>query len=561
MDCYKNNRGKQIYKLLSLIRLSSLLLCGIIILTHYHWLVGYDDVKIITGFSTTILGIVCCMLFLIFKAWMISLKSDENKINIKLKSIIEIVLFILVFSILIILTGGYTSPYKIIFFLVIVTSTIQFGKKYGIVVSAICALIVLAIDIVTASAEKLNHYFQVDLIIAGIFILSAWLMGYYVQTEKEHRKELSELVNIDGLTGVFNHRYFHEAIAAQLEAAESSTTISLLFIDIDYFKRYNDLYGHLQGDEVLNKVASLIKKNVRSGDVVARYGGEEFAVILSNTHEKDAILIGERIRSAIYTTHFDGEENLPKNKLTVSIGVSCFPNKAKSQRDLIMTADDAMYKAKFLDRNRVEVYSSVLEELKQDVDDKHIDLISSIKTLISVVNATDQYTYGHIERVVMYCDLVAQKLELSEEDRKTLKVGAYLHDIGKIEIPKNILNKKEKLTDEEWNYIKKHPENGVNIIKKVPNLYNAIPLILHHHERYDGKGYPSNLKGEDIPYLVRILSVADSFDAMTSSRPYGTPKSYDQAIEELNRCKGTQFDSNIVDVFIDIIKQLNHEVS
>ncbi|EKY28333.1 HD domain protein [Clostridium celatum DSM 1785] len=155
--------------------------------------------------------------------------------------------------------------------------------------------------------------------------------------------------------------------------------------------------------------------------------------------------------------------------------------------------------------------------------------------------------------MVIYSRIIAEGLGLDIEDKNNLVYGAYLHDIGKINISKEILNKKGKLTDEEWNELKQHPENGVEIIKPVKSLEKVIPLILHHHERYDGKGYPYNLKGEEIPYLSRILTIADSFDAMTSSRPYNIRKSYDEALEELKRCKGLQFDPELVDKFIEIL--------
>ena len=288
---------------------------------------------------------------------------------------------------------------------------------------------------------------------------------------------------------------------------------------------------------------------------MARYGGEEFAIILPNTSEMDAIKLAEEIRSKIEKTYFHGEENQPNGKLTVSIGISIYPDKAKNDIELIKSADDALYRAKFFDKNRVETYTSILDELKNDIEDEHIDIITSIKTLISVINAKDKYTYGHVERVVIYSRLLADKLELNEKDKKDLIYGAYMHDIGKINIPKEILNKNMPLTPEEWEIMKQHPLNGVEIIKPVESLKEIIPLILHHHERYDGKGYPDNLKGDNIPYLVRMLTVVDSFDAMTSSRPYNKRKTYKEAIEELKKCSGTQFDKDIVDAFIQVIME------
>ncbi|EQB88602.1 hypothetical protein M918_23995 [Clostridium sp. BL8] len=329
--------------------------------------------------------------------------------------------------------------------------------------------------------------------------------------------------------------------------------ISMIIMDIDYFKYYNDLYGHQKGDEALKRIGTLLKEIAREKDVVARYGGEEFSIILPNTDEAEVIRIGEHIRKKIETTYFEGEENLPNGKLTVSVGISVFPDKAKSDVELIKSADDALYRAKFFNKNRVEIYTSILDELKQDIEEKHIDLVTSIKTLISVINAKDKYTYGHVERVVVYSRLLAEKLNLNEDDKKALIYGAYMHDIGKINISEDILNKKMPLNNEEWNILKQHSSNGVQIIRPVESLKYLSPLILHHHERYDGKGYPHNLKGEEIPYLARILTVVDSFDAMTSNRPYNKRKTYEEGIEELKKCSGTQFDPVIVQEFSKVI--------
>ena len=171
-----------------------------------------------------------------------------------------------------------------------------------------------------------------------------------------------------------------------------------------------------------------------------------------------------------------------------------------------------------------------------------------------MINAKDRYTYGHVERVVMYCRLLGEKLKLSEKDKKNLIYGAYMHDIGKINIAKEILNKKMPLNKDEWETLKQHSANGVEIIKPVDSLKEVAPLIMHHHERYNGGGYPDNLKGEAIPYLARVLTVADSFDAMTSNRPYNKRRTYNEAVEELRKCSGTQFDPQIIQAFIEVIQ-------
>ena len=237
------------------------------------------------------------------------------------------------------------------------------------------------------------------------------------------------------------------------------------------------------------------------------------------------------------------------------MGISTFPDKAKNEIDLIKSTDDALYRAKFFNKNRVETYSSILDDLKNDIDEKDIELVTSVKTLIGVINARDKYTYGHSERVVLYSRLLSEKLNLSIEDKNNLIQGSYMHDIGKINISKEILLKQMPLTNEEWNILKGHPEEGIEIIKSVKSLEKIIPIIKHHHEKIDGTGYPDKLKGDEIPYLARVLSVVDSFDAMTSNRPYNKRRSYEEAIGELRKFSGTQFDPYIAEKFIEVIEE------
>lgn len=554
MNRIENVRQKKIFEIISIVKLASLFFCGIII---FNQCFNNAYTLIITEknlFYLFSIGLVTCILALIYVTW--SLSSKGNLKYTKTVIFIENFIFIIVFSILIFFSGAHTSHYKFLFLFIIIASTIQMGIRYGITIACISSLILLGMDLVCIPNAKVNQYFENDLILTGVFILTAWPLGYYVKIENDYRKKLGELANIDGLTGVYNHRFFHESLKEKIVSCKKSQNpISLILLDIDYFKHYNDLYGHQKGDAVLRKIGLILKNNVRIKDIPARYGGEEFTVILPNASEKEAIFIAEEIRLAVERHKFEGEENQPKGKITVSIGISTFPDNAKNDVELIKSADDALYRAKFFNKNRVETYYSILEELKNDIEEEHIDLITSIKTLISVINAKDRYTYAHSERVVMFSKLLGDKLNLCEEDKKVLKYGAYMHDIGKINIPKEVLNKKMPLTNEEWEMLKQHPVNGTDIIKSVDSLKNIVPLILHHHERYDGKGYPFQLKGKDIPYLSRILTVVDSFDAMTSNRPYNVGKSYDEAIIELQKCSFTQFDPDIVEAFIEVVEE------
>jgi diguanylate cyclase (GGDEF)-like protein len=550
------DKRKQINDMVSIVKLASLMFTAIIFFQYFFNNNEFLDNLVYQQIMFMALGGVMLLLLAIYMLWSFSLNGKLNKSKYRKIIFIENLAFIAMFLGTVIFSGAYQSEYKYIFLFIITSSTIQLGLKSGITIAGISSLAILIMDIVCMPNVAVNKNFQNDLILSGIFLLTAWPLGFYVKIEGEHISKLEDLVNKDGLTGVFNHRYFHDSLKEKIILSEKNgEPISMIFVDIDYFKHYNDLYGHQRGDEVLRTIGNILKKNIRSTDIAARYGGEEFALILPNTTEEQALLIADRIRSVIEKTKFYGEENQPSGVLTASMGVSVFPVKAKSDIELIKSADDALYRAKFFNKNRVETYTSILDDLKNDIDERDVELVTSIKTLISVINAKDRYTYGHSERVVLYSRLLAQKLNLSKEEEDTLIYGAYMHDIGKINIAQDVLMKKMPLLPEEWNMLKQHPENGVEIIKPVKSLQNMIPIILHHHEKYNGTGYPGNLKGEEIPYLARVLTVVDSFDAMTSNRPYNKRKTYEEAIIELRNFSGIQFDPIIAEKFIEVIEE------
>lgn len=549
------SNGKQINDILSVVKLSSLLFSGIGFF-EYFFNANRDIVEPNYTFYMEIIISGILILSLIYFVWAFSTIKKLDFKYLHQVQIAESFALSLIFFIVILLSGANESQFKFLFLFIIITTTIQSGIKYGMSLACLTSFSILTMDIICLPNSTINKYFQNDLILTGVFILTAWTLGFYVRIANEHIEELKGLANEDGLTGLYNHKFFHETLRKKIKSCEKDgTPICVIFMDIDYFKNYNDFYGHQKGDEVLRTIGHLLKEMSRKEDVVARYGGEEFAIIQTNVQEKEAVETAEKIRKKIEETYFDGEENQPNGSITVSIGISVYPDKAKDDVELIKSADDALYRAKFFNKNRVETYSSILDELKEAIDEKHIDLITSIKTLISVINAKDRYTYGHVERVVYYSRLLADKLKLNEGDKKSFIYSAYMHDIGKINIDKEILNKKMPLTKEEWEILKQHPDNGVDIIKSVKSLSNIIPMIKHHHERYDGNGYPEKLKGEEIPYLARALTVVDSFDAMTSNRPYNKRKTFEEAIEELKNCSGSQFDPEIAEAFIEAIKE------
>lgn len=373
--------------------------------------------------------------------------------------------------------------------------------------------------------------------------------------------ELEVMAITDGLTKLYNHRYFQDCLDQAVSIAQQEcNSLSLMILDLDHFKYYNDLFGHHAGDMLLAELADLLIRELGPNDMLARYGGDEFTVILYGSDNNHALKVAESLRTAVEAFPFRGREQQPEGKITVSIGVASYPENAKTKEELLRLADEALYKAKSCSRNKVELYFSVLDELQQDLDQSEADLVNTTKMLIRIINAKDKYTYGHSERVGRYAVWIAKKLGLPDDEIQTIKIGAFLHDIGKIEISEEILVKRDQLTNEEYALVKKHPFWGAGIIKAVKSLNHTLPLVSYHHEWFDGNGYPKGLKGLEIPLHARILAVADSFDAMTSNRPYRKRKFAGEAIAELKKCAGTQFDPEIVKAFINVWQEQNEEV-
>jgi diguanylate cyclase (GGDEF)-like protein/putative nucleotidyltransferase with HDIG domain len=365
---------------------------------------------------------------------------------------------------------------------------------------------------------------------------------------------LEERSRIDELTGLYNRRYFEEKLKDEVARhSRYGDVFSLFMMDLDNFKAYNDVYGHPAGDVLLRKIGRIIRNSVRNVDQAFRYGGDEFVVILPKTGRDAAYVVAERARRQI-------AEDMGKKAIAVtcSIGLASYPADAMLSGELVDVADIALYHAKRTGGNRIFLSSKVLSK----PSDREVlpgagirpDSLSEVYDIASAVEAKDPYTYGHSRRVNIYAVALAEKTGLSADEVSVLSAAALLHDIGKVGIPDKVLNKKGKLSREDWEAIKEHPKLGANIISSVPRLAPAINSILYHHERWDGGGYPEGLRGEEIPLEARILAIADSFEAMTSARPYRPALSLEEVVMELRQGAGLQFDPGLVDTFVDIIE-------
>jgi diguanylate cyclase (GGDEF)-like protein/putative nucleotidyltransferase with HDIG domain len=356
---------------------------------------------------------------------------------------------------------------------------------------------------------------------------------------------------IDELTGLFNRRHFEERLKEEIARhSRYGDVFSIFMLDLDNFKTYNDIYGHPAGDILLGQVGKIVKSSVRSGDQAFRYGGDEFVVILPQTAVDDAYVVAERVRVRIAREMEEKEISV-----TCSIGLASYPSDGVIFGELITVADTALYFAKRTGGNRVYLSSKILSESQDNAGTyARRNGLSAIYALVSTVEAKDPYTYGHSRKVNTYAVALAEAIGLSPEDVSRVSTAALLHDIGKIGVPDKVLNKKGKLNAEDWEAIKAHPRLGATIVGNVPNLVPCVSIILHHHERWDGSGYPEGLKGEEIPIEARILAIADSFEAMSSARPYRPALCDEKVLKQLRLGAGSQFDPELVEVFLGIIE-------
>lgn len=522
-------------------------------------IISYYNVTLDSKGIGYILFFACCMVpFMIFCSKMMYEDTEKNFTNMPtFYNAIEIIIILGLFIILMTKTGGQNSSFKYISTIIILISSIQYKKEISFAIAVAVSIIILSFNLINVDYTLIKYmdtarHLEGDIILISSLLITSFILSLYINIENDYNLKLKELAVKDGLTGLLNHRSFQDVLDSYItNSQKEDKEVSLLFMDIDNFKNYNDINGHQKGDWLLTRLGEILRNTVDDLGVVTRYGGEEFAVILYDQTEEAALNLGELIRQNIQQTYFKGQEYQPNKHITVSIGVSTYPNVAKNKKQLIELADNALYRAKSFDKNRVERYYNILDEIDNSIDKKALE---SIASMLNKINKKDKYTYGHSERVVIYAKKFATYLQMEEQSKKDLLLAAYLHDIGKLEISKELLNKREKLSQSEFNVLKQHPTLGADLVSNIKEFNVVVPVIKHHHEKYDGSGYPSNLKGDQIPYLARVLTVIDSFDAMTSKRPYNIRKDYNQAIIELKKCAGTHFDVELVSKFIDMLQ-------
>jgi diguanylate cyclase (GGDEF)-like protein/putative nucleotidyltransferase with HDIG domain len=385
--------------------------------------------------------------------------------------------------------------------------------------------------------------------------LSAALVGPVVAIalyQRSVHRELRamRLALTDPLTGLGNHRYFHEQLERTLNEGESSGQhVALCLFDIDDFKQINDLRGHPAGDEVLVAVASRLR---RDGEAF-RLGGDEFALLLIGFEELAALRIAEGVleRAASIDTGSGLE-------LRLSAGIAVYPAVGVERSELVSVADSALYLAKDHGKNRVRVYRPDLLEL---VELRRLaegpDRAARLRAAASLAHAVDErdaYTGSHSYMVGELAAKVARRMGLEGEQVELTRLAGSLHDLGKLAIPEEILRKPGPLNEAERLVLERHPQIGFRMLDSL-GVEPVASWVLHHHERWDGGGYPEHLDGEHIPLGSRILFVADAYDAMTSDRIYRSRLSHERAIAELERCAGTQFDPQVVATFVAMTRE------
>lgn len=420
----------------------------------------------------------------------------------------------------------------------------------------------IGLVLLTGKVKKGQYTIQDQTYLQQLASMSSMAIKNSRMYEKAYRE-----ARTDSLTGLLNRNYFLETLKEEY-GRRGDRELTLIFIDLDDFSLYNQLYGSQEGDVALQRAAGIITASVGANGHVARYEGKIFAVILPGYDTRMACNLAETIRVQIKDMNSRARDYAIKT-LTCSCGICTIPLGASNVRQLISNTNLAVYNAKRNGKNCTRTYSegpvdqpttadpSATKRHKAGIYQAYAD---TVYALTAAIDTKDHYTFQHSQNVCYYATALAKAYGQDEDCVEIVKEAALLHDIGKIGVPENILGKKGRLTQEEFDIIKKHVEQSINIIRYLPSLDYVIPAVLGHHERYDGTGYPRGLKGEEIPLQARILCVADSFDAMMTKRSYKDPYPLDYAISQLDQCAGKQFDPVLARVFIGLLRDGTVEI-
>ena len=419
------------------------------------------------------------------------------------------------------------------------------GQSYGRLVPANLRATITPFAFMASAALMLVVLWERSPVLAGALIGPLLAISFY-QRSTHRALSAMRLALTDPLTGLGNHRHFHERLQRELlNAEEQRTPLTLCFVDIDDFKNINDRYGHPSGDRVLSQVAG----RLRQGGEAFRLGGDEFALLLADHDEGMALAAANSIVQRIADVGFDHI-----GTVTVSAGLATFPVQGHGRDELIRLADSALYWAKEHGKNRVRLYRPEVVELAElkrlAAGPDKAARYRAAASLAQAVDARDTYTGSHSERVSDLAARVARRIGLDAEHVELTRLAGSLHDLGKLAIPEEILRKPGALTDSERLVLERHPQIGFRMLDSL-GVDPVADLVLHHHERWDGAGYPDGLKREQIPLGARIIFVTDAYDAMTSDRIYRPKRSSEAALAELRRCAGTQFDPGIVAAFTE----------
>ena len=384
-----------------------------------------------------------------------------------------------------------------------------------------------------------------------------------INTISDKLSETTDAATTDKLTGVANRRALLVELFNEVERANRyERPLSVAFVDIDHFKAVNDSYGHAFGDEVLRGVAQALSSNLRATDLVGRYGGEEFMLILTETNVEEGAVLTEKLRNIVAAQRFtvDGQTL----SVTISIGIAGGVGARLTSDALVRDADAAMYSAKSLGRNQTYIFAEPDEDARvprapisaagrmRAIEIGMAAREAATASLTSVIAPLPHYRGQPSAMIATIVEAMARTLALPEVEIDRIRTAALLHDVGKVAIPQDILEKPSALTSAEWRAVVQHPRIGQVILEQAAALRDAVPIILHHHERFSGHGYPFGLRGSDIPLGARIVAIADAYDAMTHDRPYKRAIDHEAAVRELRRHAGTQFDPELVSLFCDL---------